>query len=240
MRFKIPVTRERHYWPLGGTALHWAVVTGDEALLAFLLSRKVNVETGDRDGWTALHTAVWRSRHAIIKRLLAAGANLNATTNNGHTPLHFTAMRNYREAAKVLLEAGTRIDLADKSGRTPMDWAVSKNATNIIELLVAHGSAAPDVEIAPEETTIVTGPFIETGIKAIDLFAPFVRGGHNGILTPHTNVGTFVLVTELLLRISTLYGAQTFCLGLDDEIFTRRDPAITHRRCRYNRRTSFP
>jgi RNA polymerase sigma factor (sigma-70 family) len=43
MRFKVPVTRERHYWPLGGTVLHWAVVTGDETLLAFLLSCKVNV-----------------------------------------------------------------------------------------------------------------------------------------------------------------------------------------------------
>jgi F-type H+-transporting ATPase subunit beta len=64
---------------------------------------------------------------------------------------------------------------------------------------------------------------METGIKAIDLFAPLVRGGHNGILTPHSNVGTLVLVTELLLRMSALYGSHTICLGLDDEIFTSRD-----------------
>ena len=95
MRFKAPVTRERHYWPLGGTALHWAVVTGDEALLEFLLSSKVNVEPVDRDGWTPLHTAVWMSQQTIIKRLVAAGVDLNATTTNGHTPLHFAAMRNY-------------------------------------------------------------------------------------------------------------------------------------------------
>jgi RNA polymerase sigma factor (sigma-70 family) len=71
MRFKTPVTRERHYWPLGGTVLHWAVVTGDESLLAFLLSRKVNVEPNDRNGWTPLHTAVWTGQQAIIERLLA-------------------------------------------------------------------------------------------------------------------------------------------------------------------------
>jgi RNA polymerase sigma factor (sigma-70 family) len=37
MPFHTRITRERHYWPLGGTALHWAAVIGDEALLAFLL-----------------------------------------------------------------------------------------------------------------------------------------------------------------------------------------------------------
>jgi len=85
MRFQTPVTRERHYWPLGGTALHWAAVTGDEALLTFLLSCKVNVEPGDRYGMTPLHTAVWMGQEAIIKRLLGAGASPNATTNNSHT-----------------------------------------------------------------------------------------------------------------------------------------------------------
>ena len=223
MRFKIPVTRERHYWPLGGTALHWAVVTGDEALLEFLLSRKVNVEPGDRNGWTPLHTSVWTAQRAITKRLLAAGVNLNATTENGHTPLHFAAMRNYREAATALLEAGARSDLADKNGRTPMDWAVLKNSDSIIELLVAHGGDQPAIARTPERSPASAAPVMETGIKAIDLFAPLVRGGHNGILTPHSNVGTLVLMTELLLRMNTLYGSQTICLGLNDEMFTIRD-----------------
>jgi F-type H+-transporting ATPase subunit beta len=223
MRFKTPVTRERHYWPLGGTALHWAVVTGDEALLEFLLSRKVNVEPSDRDGWTPLHTAVWTGQQAIIRQLLGAGANLNATTNNGHTPLHFAAMRNYRDGATALLKAGARIDLADKNGRTSMDWAVLKNAQSIIELLVAHGAEQPAIARALEKSPASRAHVMETGIKAIDLFAPLVRGGHNGILTPHSNVGTLVVLNELLLKMSALYGSQTICLGLDDEIFTRRD-----------------
>jgi len=223
MRFKIPVTRERHYWPLGGTALHWAVVTGDEALLDFLLSRKVNVDPCDRNGWTPLHTAVWTAQRAIIKRLIAAGVNLNATTDNGHTPLHFAAMRNYRDAATALLEADTRIDLADMNGRTPMDWAVLKKAESIIELLVTHGAEQPAIARALEKSPAPAAPVMETGIKAIDLFAPLFRGGHNGILTPHSNVGSLVLLTELLLRTSALYGSQTICLGLDDEIFTSRD-----------------
>jgi RNA polymerase sigma factor (sigma-70 family) len=223
MRFKAPVTRERHYWPLGGTVLHWAVVTGDEALLAFLLSCKVNVEPGDRDGWTPLHTAVWTGQQAIIKCLLAAGAGPNATTKNGHTPLHFAAMRNYPEAVTPLLEAGARIDLADKNGRTPMDWAVLKNAQSVIDQLVAHG--AEQVAIAPvrERCSAPAAPMMETGIKVIDLFAPLVRGRHNGILTPHTNVGSLVLLTELMLRLDVLYGSRTICLGLDDENFTSRD-----------------
>jgi F-type H+/Na+-transporting ATPase subunit beta len=223
MRFKTPITRERHYWPLGGTALHWAVVTGDEALLEFLLSRKVNIEPGDRDGWTPLHSAVWTGQQAIIKRLLGGGVSLNATTGNGHTPLHFAAMRNYCEAATSLLEAGARIDLADKNGRTPMNWAVLKNAESVIDLLVAHGAKQAAMAPLRERSSTPAAPMMETGIKTIDLFAPLVRDGHNGILTPHSNVGTFVFLTELLLRMNVLYGTRTVCLGLDDETFTSRD-----------------
>lgn len=223
MRFKAPVTRERHYWPLGGTVLHWAVVTGDEAILAFVLSHKVNVEPSDRCGWTPLHSAVWTRQQAIIERLLAAGANLNATTNNGHTPLHFAAMRSDLGAANMLIEAGARVRLADKNGRTPMDWAVLKNAQSVIELLVAHGAEQAALAPVPGKSSTPAAPVIETGIKIIDLFAPLVRGGHNGILTPHTNVGSLVVLTELPLRMDAIYGCRTICLGLNDEIFTSRD-----------------
>jgi hypothetical protein len=183
MRFQTRITRERHYWPLGGTALHWAAVTGDEPLLAFLLSCKVNVEPSERYGMTPLHTAVWMGQETIIKRLLEVGASPNTTTNNGHTPLHFAAMRNYREAVAALLEAGARIDLVDKNGRTPMNWAVLKNAKNIIELLVGQGADQPAIARTPERSPVSTTSVMATGIKAIDLFAPLVRGGHNGILT---------------------------------------------------------
>ena len=183
----------------------------------------MNVEPGDRYGMTPLHTSVWMGQEAIIKRLLAAGASPNTTTNNGHTPLHFAAMLNYREAVAALLEAGARIDLVDKNGRTPMDWAVLKNAKSIIELLVGQGADQPAIARTPERSPVSTTSVMETGIKAIDLFAPLVRGGHNGILTPHSNVGALVLLTELVLRMNTLYGSQTICLGLDDANFTSRD-----------------
>jgi F-type H+-transporting ATPase subunit beta len=154
---------------------------------------------------------------------LQVGVNLDAITDNGHTPLHFAAMRNYREAATVLLEAGARTDLADKNGRTPMAWAVLRNAESIIELLVAHGADQPARARTLEKSPASTTSVMETGIKAIDLFAPLVHGGYNGILTPHSNVGTFVLLTELLLRMNVLYGYETICLGLNDEAFTSRD-----------------
>ena len=222
-RFKVPITRERHYLPLGGTALHWAAVTGDEALLEFLLSRNVNLETGDRDGWKPLHTAVWTEQEAIAKRLIAAGVNVNASTDNGHSPLHFAAMRNYDGVAKILLEAGAQIDLTDKMNRTPMDWAALKGFQSTIELLLGRRAERWVARSKVEGSPGLAGLFLETGIKAIDLFAPLVRGGQVGILTPHTNVGSFVVLTELLLRMHTLHGCETICLGLGDENFTSRD-----------------
>ena len=222
-RFEMRGTRERHYWPLGGTPLHWAVVACDEALLDFLLSRKVNVNAADRDGMTPLHTAVWMGREAIAKRLIGAGASLNAITGNGHTPLHFAAMRNCARAADLLIKAGAKADLADKNRRTVLDWAVLKNAESVIELLSARGAQPRVSAKAPERSSISVMPIMETGIKIIDLFTPLVHGGHNGILTPHSNVGSLVLLTELVLRMNALHGSHTICLGLDDEIFTNRD-----------------
>jgi F0F1-type ATP synthase beta subunit len=43
------------------------------------------------------------------------------------------------------------------------------------------------------------------------------------MLTPHTNVGSLVLLTELMLRMNALYDCQTICLSLNDENFTSRD-----------------
>lgn len=223
LRVKTPVTRERHYWPVGGTALHWAMVSGDEALLEFLLSRELNLEPQDRDGWTPLHTAVWTGHPAIIMQLIAAGARPDATTNNGHTPLHFSAMRNCTGAAEALIEAGAGVDLIDKNGRTPMDWAVLKSAESVIEILVAHGAQHPATRSAPERLSAPTTNVMETGIKAIDLFAPLMRGGYTGILTPHSNIGSLVLLCEIISRMNTLYGCRTICLGFDDENFTSRD-----------------
>jgi len=104
-----------------------------------------------------------------------------------------------------------------------MNWAVLKNAESIIELLVARGTESSTIARKREKFPAPVPPLMETGIKTIDLLAPFVHGGRNGILTPLSNVGTMVVVTELVLRINALYGAQTICLGLDDEIFTSSD-----------------
>jgi RNA polymerase sigma factor (sigma-70 family) len=229
IRFAAPITRERHYWPVGGNALHWAAVTGDETLLEFLLSREVNLELTDRFGMTALHTAVLMGQEAMVNRLPAARANPNAVTDNGHTPLHLAVMRNNNRAANALIEAGAQIDVPDKNGRTPIDWAVSKNARSSVELLTKHGAEHPATAKVPEAVPAGAASLLETGIKAIDLFAPLVRGGHNGILTPYSNVGALVLLGELVHRMGSLYGARTICLGLDDEVFTSRDVQLLFR-----------
>lgn len=54
MRFKIPVTRERHYWPLGGTPIHWAVVTGDEDERANRLDQFLTQPFHWTEPWTNL------------------------------------------------------------------------------------------------------------------------------------------------------------------------------------------
>jgi F-type H+-transporting ATPase subunit beta len=132
-------------------------------------------------------------------------------------------MRNNVGAAKALIDAGARTDLPDKNGRTPVDWAVLRHDQTVVDLLVGGRAEQDSIAAAPARSPTSPSPMLETGIKIIDLFAPLVRGGLNGILTPHTNVGSFVLLTELALRMDRVYGSRTICLGLDDESFTRRD-----------------
>jgi F-type H+-transporting ATPase subunit beta len=222
-RFEIRPTRERHYWPTGGTALHWAVVSGDEALLAFLRSHNADMNPKDRYGMTPLHTAVWMRQQSVLAQLLAAGADADATTEEDHTALHLAAMRNSGEAARVLLEAGARADARDKSGRTAMDWATINRAESVIKRLIAGGGEPTQIAASTGKSAPGTESFLETGIKAIDLFAPLARGGENGFLTPHTGVGCLVVLGEVIHRMDAVYGGRTVCLGFDDEHFTGRD-----------------
>ncbi|CAD7695340.1 unnamed protein product [Ostreobium quekettii] len=71
---------------LGRTALHWAALQGDEALVRRLAEQGVAVNATDALGKTALHVAsrelakcvpwspTWYKHHAVGKALLAAGA----------------------------------------------------------------------------------------------------------------------------------------------------------------------
>ncbi len=62
-----------------------------------------------------------------------------------------------------------------------------------------------------------SGEIIETGIKAIDFFAPFVKGRKIGIIGG-AGVGKTVLVTELMHNVSQTGAGVSFFVGIGERI----------------------
>lgn len=213
---------EGDYWPVGYTPLHWAAATGDQPLLAHLLSRKadVNAETPNVH-LTPAHVAALMRQTDALRQLLDAGANSNAQNSHGHTPFHFAAMRNHVEAVNLLFEHGSDPNISDAGNRTPLDWAQATASRNVGELLAAQGavsSLTPTHDLSHEP-----GPILDFGLKMVNLLAPLKRGGQLGIFTPLSGVGKAVILCHFIHEIATRYNGHAIFVGVADEIHPVED-----------------
>lgn len=219
----------RNYWPLGYTALHYAVGIGDAALADALIAAGADVNAPSKQNFaTPLHVAVMQTRADMLASLLAAGANVGAANRNGQSALHFAAYRGDQAIAQQLLAGGAAASLKDAGGRTPLDWALHHSQAGMAALLRQAGGRtalppSPDQAIpAPEQS----GPIFETGIKLIDLFAPLARGGVNALFTPLSGVGKVVVLEQLIETVARRYGGHTIFLGAEAARYTGADFAI--------------
>src|SRR5207248_1421783 len=122
-----------------------------------------------------LWTAVTFGETAIVDYLLERGADPNAPAFAGATPLHAAVQSGNDHLVARLLDAGAEPERTDDGGRTPGDWAT---------LVSARRRAA------------ATGDFVETGVRAIDLFAP-LRKGALVHLPPAYGLGQAVLLLQI-------------------------------------------
>jgi F-type H+-transporting ATPase subunit beta len=220
-----------YYWPTGFSALHWAAATGDAPLLSYLLGR-MDVNVATPGGLTPLHVAVLMNQPDAVHSLLEAGAAVDAASKNGHTALHLAAMRNNPRAVELLL-AREATSSGDSQGRTPLDWAVLKNAAAAIGLLAGpprphspgmpgHEARAGQPATRPEAARPRPAAVIfETGLKIVDLLAPFRRGGHNGVFTPRSGLGKMVVLNHLIYVAAASYGGQAVWAGIEDGPFNQ-------------------
>jgi RNA polymerase sigma factor (sigma-70 family) len=127
LRYGLPIVRSF-------TALHRAAYNDDSELIAFLLSRRADVDARTRSGQTPLHVAVQLNYPAVAARLLAGAADPNIMTDQGLTPLHYAVILGRRELAALLLDAGADAHIPDRHGRTPLDWAGLKGYEDLVLL----------------------------------------------------------------------------------------------------------
>lgn len=87
------------------TLLHLATVLGFHRLVAFLLTRGIDFDAADRNGYTALHFAALYGRVSITRQLLEAGANVSLKTFAGKTPIEIAQDRDDIDVEDLLLRA---------------------------------------------------------------------------------------------------------------------------------------
>ena len=138
----------------GKTPLHYAVDTGDVAIVQLLIKNGADVNTKDNNGisplWLAIHDGRIESAKCliefgadvnesddggrtllhkafdfeIIKMLVEYGADVNAKDNEGQTFLHYWSMEDCVDV-EALVGLGADVNTKDNAGRTPLQIAYS-------------------------------------------------------------------------------------------------------------------
>lgn len=228
------------------TPLITAIERNDLAMQTLLLEAGADVNglcgcvTGEAPIWAA--TLLNRLTHA--RQLLEHGADPNTMSASGNRPLHLAAMRGMREMALLLLnhgadpaamDAGARPsaqwppadgrDSASTSGRTAAQWATANSHDELAALIarLAGKKGNSTVHAVSRASGLqVRGPIVHTGVKALDLFAPLVRGGV--IRFPFmAGVGMLVLLGELCQRFLALDSSEVIWTGFTQPPFDLSD-----------------
>lgn len=84
------------------TALHWAAVNDEAAILCLLLEQGACIDTKTKYGSTALHLAAENNHPGIVTMLINHGANTDVKNEDGNTPMT-TAILNCNLAIAIQL-----------------------------------------------------------------------------------------------------------------------------------------
>jgi len=135
---------------MGGTALTWAAVRGQEGVVKMLLEREeVNPDQVDTEyGRTPLSWAAGSGQEGVAKMLLKREDVIpdQADTKYGRTPLSWAAMSGHGGLVKILLG---REDVNPNHEetlyrRTPLLWAAEKGYEGIVKILLERDDINPD------------------------------------------------------------------------------------------------
>ncbi len=162
------------------TPLVAASARGDRPMVELLLARGARPDGpgGHYSNESALWTAALHGHADIVELLLAAGADPNLPNNVGHTPVHVAALHGHEHVLGLLVGGGGKLEQTAENGLSARDYRLQRR-----------------------EMRLSDAERLETGIKAIDLFAPLtarmlVRVQGAG------GTGLMVLMAELARRLA--------------------------------------
>jgi len=88
---------------MGHTALGWAALRNNDAMVRFLVEHGARVNAIDSRGYTALHEVAWHGYVESARVLLTApGIDLNVRTHKGKTARDWAALNRRDEIVKLI------------------------------------------------------------------------------------------------------------------------------------------
>ncbi len=213
------------------TALVRASERDDLEMVRFLVERGANVNKvcGCAAAESPMWLAVTTRSTDMARYLVELGADVNCRAFAGHAPLHVAAMRGWDDMVRLLLDAGADTAARDQGGRTPLDWALQNGHESIAALLEAAGApsttAAPETARQPAAVTTRRSDLLETGIKALDFFAP-IRHGDLVRWDPGRICFHLPMLAELTHTLLGSGYVAAVWAGFEDDFVNRRE--LTH------------
>ena len=213
----------------GMTPLHMATIMGQQEHVQILLDHGADPNARSAVGQTPLHQAVLRDHASIAELLLHNGATVDVPDREGRTPVDWAVLRHNPAMAEFLVAHGAQSPAHDNAQADHPTPSAAPTAFDATQLLGALVTGTGEVRVGRQAGAIVprpplrklgsaeATPLLPTGIKIIDLLAPLVRGGQNGIFTPLSGVGHQVVISQLIHSMQALYGGATVWLFLESD-----------------------
>ncbi len=203
----------------GMSPLHIATIMNQAECVQLLLDHNVDPNQRAVHEQTPLHQAVLRNNHALATLLLQNGADLSLTDAQQRTPMAWAVIRQNPQLIELLVSQGAPPPVALPATAVATRLDPTEPAFALDQLRGAILAADGSVRTAPNRSTPIhksdgqglvsaASSMLATGIKFIDLLAPLVRGGQNGIFTPLSGVGLMVVMGQLVHSMSTRHGKQ--------------------------------
>ncbi|KAI2842336.1 hypothetical protein CBS76997_10291 [Aspergillus niger] len=133
---------------LGRPPLVWAARRGNYSMVEALLSRGVDADSQDRNGWTALLVAIALDRketgdEALVKQILESGGYPEAHSFHVMSPVTRPTRRGYEGIVRLLLQYKANPDAANRQGWTPLMAAAAAGRGSTVRLLLDTGRVNP-------------------------------------------------------------------------------------------------
>lgn len=141
-----------------------------EKVRNLLVSRGVDVNFKDEDGFTALHYAAKNGNKEMTKLLLSRGADIYATSIvDKCTALHLAAQNRKKEVAEFLLAQGADVDAKDNVKKTALFYCYRENDKEMMEILLSYGA---DINLKDEDdgNTLLNLAIISENKELVEFF----------------------------------------------------------------------